>query len=297
MPAVADDGVHGEERPGNAFCQAGTVTTHRRVRVGERFTAGYRDGMQRSRWSEYLTGFHAARAGITERVLSRVRDDADGDPYAWLAAVVPGCGAVLDLACGNAALRPYLPHRAYVGVDLSVAELAAGRDRVGSGGLVRARADALPLADASVATVVCSMGLQVLTPLPVVVAEMARVLVPGGRLVCTVPERGPLRGSDLPLVAGLLAALGRGLSYPNDPVLRQLPQVLAAAGLAVRCDERRRFGYPLRPRADADLFAASLYLPEVPAWRERAARVLLRGYGRLGVRFPVPVRRIVAVRD
>ncbi|OLB76178.1 MAG: hypothetical protein AUI14_19545 [Actinobacteria bacterium 13_2_20CM_2_71_6] len=104
---------------------------------------------------------------------------------------------MLDLACGNGPLWPRLPSRAYVGVDVSATELAAARDR-GAGPLVRAWATALPLAGASVDVVLCSMALQVLTPLPAVLAETVRVLVPGGRLVATMPDRGPLRPADLP---------------------------------------------------------------------------------------------------
>jgi SAM-dependent methyltransferase len=269
----------GDATPG---CVAGSVTAVTVTYVGA------------TGWSGYLAGFHARRPGITEQVLRRTRGAA-GDPYGWLAAAVPERVGVLDLACGNAPLWPRLPGRNYVGIDVSAAELAAARDR-GAAGRVRASAAALPLPDASVDVVVCSMALQVLTPLPAVLAETARVLAPGGRLVATVPDRGPLRLLDAPVLAGLLAALGRGLSYPNDPALRRLPDLLAGAGLRLISDERRRFAYPLVDDAAADRFLDSLYLPDLPARRYRAARVFLRALARGNVSLPVPIRRVIATR-
>lgn len=245
-------------------------------------------------WSEYVAGFHARRPGITEQVLRRALGAA-GDPYDWLVAAVPERARVLDVACGNAPLWPRLPGRTCVGVDVSAAELAAARGR-GADRLVRASAGALPLSDGSVDVVVCSMALQVVTPLPAVLAETARVLVPGGRLVATVPDRRPLRLADFPLLAGLLAVLGHGLGYPNDAALWRLPDLLAGAGLHLFADERQRFGYRLACRADADRFLASLYLPDLPARRYRAARVLLRAFARGGLSLPVPIRRVIAVR-
>jgi SAM-dependent methyltransferase len=245
-------------------------------------------------WSDYLADFHAGRPGITEQVLRRARG-AGGDPYGWLAAAVPPEGVVLDVACGSAPLWPRLPGRTYVGVDLSAAELAVARRR-GPDLLARASATALPLDSGSVDVVVCSMALQVLTPLPAALAEIARVLKPGGRLVATVPDRGPLRVTDVPMLAGLLAALGRGLGYPNDTLLGRLPDLLSAVGLRLVVDERQRFDYRLADAAYADLFLASLYLPDLPARRYRAAQAFLRTLARVRARLPVPIRRVVASR-
>ncbi len=100
----------------------------------------------------------------------------------------------------------------------------------------------------------------------------------------------------MPVIAALLATLGRGLGYPNDRLLRRLPALLAAAGLRLVADERRRFPYRLASAADAEVFLASLYLPGLSRRRYRAARVLLRAAARAGPGVPVPVRRLVAVR-
>jgi SAM-dependent methyltransferase len=246
-------------------------------------------------WSNYVAGFHADRPGVTERVLHRARSSGE-DAYDWLAAAAAKGRVVLDLACGSAPLLPVLAAGRHVGVDVSAAELALARRR-GAGLLVRGSASALPLADGSVEVVACSMALQILTPLPTVLAEVARVLTPGGRLVATVPDSGPLRARDVPIIAALLATLGRGLGYPNDRLLRRLPDLLAVAGLRLVTDDRRRFAYPLATAADAEVFLASLYLPGLSARRYRAARVLLRAAARPRLSLPVPVRRLVAVRS
>ena len=245
-------------------------------------------------WWRYLAGFHARSPGITEQVLVGARSDV-GDPYDWVASVIPRGIRVLDLACGSAPLRMRLPDRTYLGMDASADELAAVRSR-STGSLVRASALALPMADASMDVVVCSMALQVLTPLPAVLAEIGRVLVSGGQLVATWPDRGPLRPGDVVVLAGLLSALGRGLRYPNDAALGRLPDLLAGGGLRVVADERRRFGYRLADSAAGDRFLASLYLPGLPGYRYRAAGMVLRGFACAGVTMPVPVRRVIAAR-
>ncbi|MGP4025815.1 class I SAM-dependent methyltransferase [Actinomadura sp. 3N407] len=210
-------------------------------------------------------------------------------------AAVPPTGRVLDLACGNAPLWPALGDRPYIGMDVSTAELAEAR-RAGAHPLVRATASALPLAPGSVDVVVCSMSLMVLTPLAEVLAEIGRVLVPGGVLVATVPDRRPLRWADLAVAGGLLAALGTGLGYPGDRALRRLPAMLAGAGLRLDGDEHRRYGYRLGSRDDADRLASSLYLPGLPPSRRRRARGYLRALSLPHAEAPMPIRRIIAHR-
>ena len=85
-----------------------------------------------------------------------------------------------------------LPGRSWIGLDTSAAELAAAR-AAGAGPLLPARALAIPLRDASVDVVVCSMSLMLTTPVAQVVAEIARVQRPGGLLAATIPAAGPLR--------------------------------------------------------------------------------------------------------
>jgi SAM-dependent methyltransferase len=251
--------------------------------------------MSTSDWAGYLDDFHTRHPGITAQVLRRARC-ADGHAYDWLAAAIPlSSGLLLDLACGDGPLWPYIGGRRCLGVDRSIAELAAAHTR-GADLLACASATALPLPDGSVDTVACSMAVQILTPLPAVLTEISRVLRPGGLLVATVPTNRPLRAGDLPMLAGLLAALGRSLGYPNDHALAHPAGLLADAGLRLLADERRRFLYPLRGAGAADLFLTSLYVPGLTGRRRHAAATYLRALACLHVSLPVPIRRIIAVR-
>ena len=257
-----------------------------------------RAGREARNWDAYLEVFHAERPGITEAVLRRsllAGPDGGTDAYRWLAGAVPRAARVLDLGCGSAPLRAALAGRAYLGLDLSGAELA-GASAAGAWPLLRARASAIPLADASVDVVACSMSLMVATPLPRVLAEITRVLKPGGLLAATIPAAGPLRPPDRVVAAGLLAALGRSPGYPAGSALHHLAALLTGAGLRVQGDERRRFGYRLREPADADEFLSSLYLPGLPRGRYRLARAYLRLLARLRLELPVPLRRVIAAR-
>lgn len=251
--------------------------------------------MSSPRWPGYVDAFHTERPGITEEVLCRAAAP-DGDAYDWLAAAVPADATVLDLCCGNAPLWTKLHDRAYLGTDINAAELGMARHR-GVSNLVLASAAHVPMRSASVDVVTCSMALHIVDPLPGVLAEIGRVLRPGGRLVATTPARGPLHASDLPVLAGLIAALGRRLAYPNDGLLGQLPTLLVPAGLSMLDDLRRRFVYPMRTSADADRVLASLYLPGLTRRRYRAARTYLRTVARARVSLPLPIRRVTARRS
>ncbi|WP_395293774.1 class I SAM-dependent methyltransferase [Kitasatospora hibisci] len=244
-------------------------------------------------WRPYLDAFHAERPGITEAVLLRARARSV-DPYQWLAETVPAEGTVLDLACGSAPMRTALPPGIrYLGLDRSPAELAAAQVR-GAGPLVRADATALPLGTGTIDTAVCSMALMLFAPLPAVLAEIRRVLAPGGLLVATIPANRPPHASDLATAVPLLLALRRTLRYPNDHALRRPRAALAAAGFTLATDRRRRFAVTLDRPGDAELLLDSLYLPGLdPARRRQALRVLRRAADR-HTEIPIPLRQIIA---
>ncbi|HEV2087131.1 MAG TPA: class I SAM-dependent methyltransferase [Cryptosporangiaceae bacterium] len=236
-------------------------------------------------WRGFLDRFHRARAGITERVLRAGPED----PYAWLAAASPHAeGPVLDLACGSGPLAEFFPQ--WVGVDTSPAELELAADRA-PGRLVRADAGALPFASGSMAAVVSAMALQVITPLPIVLAEARRVLRPGGTLTAMVPASMPLGWRDRWRWARLFRAL-RIIRppFPNAPA--DIAVGLDSAGFAVVGEMARRFRFPVVDAAAAELLVESLYLPEVPDSRLHAARRIAARW--TGSELGMPLRLLVA---
>ncbi len=243
-------------------------------------------------WGPYLDRFHTERAGITERVLAHSRDFNE-NPYEWAAAAVPVDARVLDVACGSAPLHERLS--GWVGMDRSMAELAVARSRQASP-LVDADAGWLPVASEAFDAVVCSMSLMLFEPVRAALAEMARVLNPGGRLVVLLPARGPLRAADRWRYGRLLCALRRWrLEYPNAAVLRQPQEILAEAGLVVVEDRQRRFECHLENPELAVLCVRSLYLPGEPPERIEHATRLATSW--VGSTLGVPIRRIVAQRQ
>jgi ubiquinone/menaquinone biosynthesis C-methylase UbiE len=148
---------------------------------------------------------------------------ADGQPFdssyhaiaarlAAIQATLPP-GPLLDLACGDGHLLGLLAPlvgqtRPLWGLDFSAGELAAARARLGDAvRLQQARAQALPLDDASVAVVSCHMALMLMAEPEQVVAELGRVLQPGGRLLAVVPAAPPRGTAPPPLLAAWLAAM------------------------------------------------------------------------------------------
>jgi 2-polyprenyl-6-hydroxyphenyl methylase / 3-demethylubiquinone-9 3-methyltransferase len=88
---------------------------------------------------------------------------------------------LLDLGCGGGLLAPHVDGYRHVGIDVSASSLrqAAGRGVVP----VRADVEALPLRDEVADVVAAGEIFEHVVDLPAVVAEIARVLRPGGLLV------------------------------------------------------------------------------------------------------------------
>ncbi len=98
------------------------------------------------------------------------------------AAATPTGARVLDAGAGNAPYRPLFEHCDYVTHDWSASPHESAR-----------RADvlsditSLPLADAELDLVLCTEVLEHVAEPAAALAELARVLRPGGRVVLTVP--------------------------------------------------------------------------------------------------------------
>ncbi len=139
---------------------------------------------------------------------------------------LPG-GELLDLGCGSGELARHLAASGYqvTGCDIAPTMLsqAALADERRAVRWVRLEPcwQALPFAEASLDAVVSASVLEYVPDPGAVLAECARVLRPGGVLVCTVPDvRHPVRWLEWPLrlVAGTslaTVALAAGASRPT----------------------------------------------------------------------------------
>lgn len=247
-------------------------------------------GRDSSSWTGFLDTFHDQRPGITEQILARSFAD-QLTPYQWLTGAVAETGTVLDVACGNGPLANLFGAR-WIGTDRSRSELACAI-RNHAQPVVVGDATNLPFPTAATDTVVCSMSLQITEPLPVVLAEIVRVLRPGGGLVAIIPARRPLTLRDRWRYLALIRTLGDPFSTPNDRVLGHPRAVVEAAGLTLLSDDARRFRYRIDSRAAAETFVSSLYLRDVSPARVDAANKLVRRW--VGTTLGVPIRRLVCI--
>ncbi len=142
------------------------------------------------------------------------------------ALALPTGSVVVDVACGTGDLCRELARQGLraVGVDLSAGMLRAGRHRAP---VVHADALALPLADASVAGATSGFALRNFTDLPGTLAEMGRVVRPGGRiaLLDVAPTTGLLHLGHRLWFEQMVPRIGGVLSDPD--AYRYLPRSVA----------------------------------------------------------------------
>jgi SAM-dependent methyltransferase len=176
---------------------------------------------------EDLIELHRARPGITEATLGGFRDHAGRTGYDLLAA--KGRGVVLDLGCGNGPLIAALGGVA-IGVDACEPEVELARRRFPAATVYVARAQSLPLEDDSVDTVLSHHAFYLFEPIEPVIAEIARVLRPGGAFAfATTSFRDR---SEFPVFSRLMRDFGENTKKEN-PSFRGWgdPRVWTRAGL------------------------------------------------------------------
>jgi len=176
----------------------------------------------------FLRSFHDADPGGSPRCFARGRLPDGASTYARLARSVGRGEDVLDLCCGDGWLLAKLTARGArpVGVDLSPGEVAAAQQR-GMHARV-ARAQALPFPRRRFDAVVSSWALMLVDDLDVVLAEVLRVLRPGGRFHAIIGTQAPeVPGNRWPDLVHLIREVPRreqvslGDPRARDPVALQ----------------------------------------------------------------------------
>jgi len=163
---------------------------------------------------------------------ARFRRDYSLALYDAIAASTgPAAGRrALDLGCGTGFVSARLRASGWrvAGGDFSAPMLAEARRYLGAGAhLLRARAEALPLAAGSVALVSCGTAFHWFSPRPAL-DEMARVLEPGG--VVALFWRYPKRDAPTPrLVREVMARFGKRL--PEDHLYVHAPEPFSGSVL------------------------------------------------------------------
>ncbi len=169
---------------------------------------------------------------------------------------------VLDAACGTGRYSAWLAAHGHriVGVDRSTAMLEKAREKVPAGDFHEGDLEALPLEPGSVDHAVCALALVHLPEVGKALAELARVIRPGGRVII----------SDVHPFVVLLgwqaqfrtASKGTGFMRLHPHLPSDYCRAFAAAGLRVRgCHEPR-----LTPESAVTVAAERLPEANRAAW-------------------------------
>jgi ubiquinone/menaquinone biosynthesis C-methylase UbiE len=179
--------------------------------------------------------------------------DFDERLLAALATTLRDCGPLLEVGAGPAAFalaaKRRFPQLAVLALEPSreLASAAAARCAAGSVTLLRAVAEALPLADRSIGVAVCLSSIRHVTDRGRALAELRRVLAPGGTLVIAEldPDAPParVRNHADALRGRWLRAAFAPLVLRTAPASSDIEQLARAAGFRVL----RRRDDPVQP--------------------------------------------------
>jgi ubiquinone/menaquinone biosynthesis C-methylase UbiE len=159
----------------------------------------------------------------------------------WVCSQVEG--DVLEIAVGTGRNFPFYPRGVRLtGVDFSPAMLEIARSRAAEAGmdveLRKGDAQALDFADASFDSVVCTLSLCSIPDDHRAVAEVKRVLRPGGRFLLMEHVRSPV----LAVRIGEYLVNWFSVRFQGDHMLREPLEHLRAFGFMVERLERRKLG-------------------------------------------------------
>jgi 2-polyprenyl-6-hydroxyphenyl methylase/3-demethylubiquinone-9 3-methyltransferase len=162
------------------------------------------------------------------------------EPLHWLARaradlIPPGDGVLLDVCCGGGLLAPHVRTKGYrhVGVDIGASAVRIAREH----GVATVRGDVLrlPVRDESATVVVAGECFEHVRDLDRMVGEIARVLKPGGTLVCDTLADNRLCKTLLVTIGERLPFVPAGIHDPDlfvDP--GRLQRICADHGIALK---------------------------------------------------------------
>lgn len=212
-------------------------------------------------------------------VLSRAHA-GDHAPYDWL---VRGVG-----------------HRAETVLDLST-DAGGAAEHLAADGRQVARLDAevlsgrIPAENGSVDAVTSVLGVFSHPDMGHALAEVARVLRPGGVFVALAPAMFPVSPADLQEVGLLVRHLQiRDTGLARDKMVAGLP----AAGLRKVEHRRERYVFTVADRADATTLLSAVPFRALDVGRLAAGveHLAARAAARGPIAMPVPIRRVVAIK-
>lgn len=199
-------------------------------------------------WEFYPT--YIAKMGVVRRYLD----------------ALPGQTRVLDAGCGEGVLvDEYADRLQIAGIDMNFS----------SARVTQASLDALPFDDGSFDRALCLDVLEHLSyeQQPRALAELHRVLGPGGELVVSVPNLAHLQSRVQFLVRGRLIRTASELKHPGDRPIVEYLQLARRAGFSL---QQRRGIFPTipvlthfirrHPEALSPVHRALTRLLPVPGW-------------------------------
>ncbi|HZD72030.1 MAG TPA: class I SAM-dependent methyltransferase [Actinomycetes bacterium] len=190
--------------------------------------------------SERARRYWDTRAARYDKTMARMERLLLSDGRDWVCS--QASGEVLEVAVGTGRNFPFYPPGVHLtGLDYSPAMLAIAREQARALGLQvdlrEGDAHALPFADGSFDTVACTLGLCSVHDDCRAVAELVRVLRPGGLLLLLDHVRGATR-----TVRAVQWLLELGSRRVEEFQLRRPLEHVLAEGLVVERRQRSRLG-------------------------------------------------------
>ena len=171
----------------------------------------------------------APRYDLVNRVMT-LRLDVAWRRRTVRALTLPAGSRVADLACGTGDLCRELARQGHspIGLDFSMGMLRAAPPVADGLGLINADVLELPVPDGTLDGATCGFALRNLTAVPPLLAELARVLRPGGRIGLLEVDRpsNPILGWGHGLYFGRVVPL-IGAALSDRDAYRYLPESVA----------------------------------------------------------------------